>query len=369
MGGAAATCAPCRGRLLLTHLGGENDPSGPSDSIKGAGGFLWPRWVPLGGVRGPRLRVGPGRKAVKEHGRSAFVDLTQAVGYRTTVPGVAWLVVALSLILIGLKMPFRAADLAKPAMETTASRASLASAATHTSLMTAESHTSLRPGDDPYASLRSRVSWADESQSTAGQGVTGWLRPSLAQALDQEEEQAEETTRNALSALSRTASSRTLRTLASFDGAVARDVVSTPEPASREDDAAVTMQRVARGWLARRDFLNRLINKAVADDEARAARELKRADESLTLLDTLALQRDLDDQRSLRQRREMSDAHAAVVIQRAVRAWLVRRAAMPVLTAVIVEEDDEDDPYVFVPSCRMSRNTSGVRSSSSGKWT
>ena len=142
---------------------------------------------------------------------------------------------------------------------------------------------------------------------------------------------------------------RTFAVLHSFNPSLAAEVFhhppSAPHRTSPEEHAAVAIQRVYRGFKARRLYRDLLYEKYEEEDERRREAELRRLEEGTVLLESIHLQRCIDEKRFLDRQRELERTSAATVIQRAFRRH--RHLPLPMTAMKVIPGDVQFSPFMM----------------------
>lgn len=167
---------------------------------------------------------------------------------------------------------------------------------------------------------------------------------------------------------------RTYEMLQEIDPLIANQVFgrkSEPVPVvmSARDRAAVKIQKVYKGWKARKQYLDLLYAQYEEEEERTREAELRRMEEGMLLLDTIQLQQTLKDRQFLQRQHALERTHAATLIQRAYRRHKGLSLPFTALTVIpappshtpvsldlsaVIENEEEEENEVFTKMHNVS---------------
>lgn len=169
---------------------------------------------------------------------------------------------------------------------------------------------------------------------------------------------------------------RTYEMLQEIDPVIANEVfgrksVSAQGARSAVDQAAVKIQKVYKGWRARKRYVD-LLYAHYEEEEAREREvQSRRMEEGMVLLETIQLQQALKDRQFLQRQRTLEKTHAATLIQRAYRrhkGLSLSCTALSVIPApaseasvtldisAVIDNEDEEENEVFAKVHYVSRD-------------
>ncbi len=170
---------------------------------------------------------------------------------------------------------------------------------------------------------------------------------------------------------------RTYEMLQEIDPLIANQVFGRKsEPVrvvmSARDRAAVKIQKVYKGWKARKQYLDLLYAQYEEEEERTRETELRRMEEGMLLLDTIQLQQTLKDRQFLQRQHTLERTHAATLIQRAYRRHRGLSLSCTALTVIpappshapvtldisaVIENEEEEENEVFTKMHNISRDS------------
>eukprot|EP00112_Aurelia_sp_Birch-Aquarium-sp1_P023444 Seg699.6 transcript_id=Seg699.6/GoldUCD/mRNA.D3Y31 product="Schwannomin-interacting protein 1" protein_id=Seg699.6/GoldUCD/D3Y31 len=146
---------------------------------------------------------------------------------------------------------------------------------------------------------------------------------------------------------------RTRQAMEAINPSLAHKLLPKEQCLTRQDKAAIAIQRIFRGYLARKEFVERLYEKYVQEEEEMEARQRMQVEEGEILIDTYHLQNELDDKATLRRNRARSANAHATTIQRAWKSFKRRQQGVVIPDDPIfigrAEDGYNEDEFPYQP--------------------
>jgi len=120
--------------------------------------------------------------------------------------------------------------------------------------------------------------------------------------------------------LERSRRAKTREAMEAINPTLAHRIIPKENALSVEEKAAVDIQRVFRGHLARKEFVERLYEKYMQEEDEMEERRRQQVEEGEVLIENYHLEQELNDRATLRRNRARSAEANAITIQRAWKA-------------------------------------------------